>query len=81
MRPQIRHLFDRDALGALVLAASLPLLFLHERYQPELAVDVGSTSVDVRLSDAAVLVVGGGAAAAATGVVIATGGDEASPPR
>ena len=57
MRPQIRHLFDRDALGALVLAASLPLLFLHERYQPELAVDVGSTSVDVRLSDAAVLVV------------------------
>ena len=57
MRPQVRQLLDRDALGALVLAASLPLLFFHERYQPELTIDMGSTSVDVRLSDAAVLVV------------------------
>jgi len=54
---RLRHFFDRDALGALVLTASLPFLFSHERYQPELSVDIGSTSIDMRLSDAAVLVV------------------------
>lgn len=57
MPSRLRHLVDRDALGALVLTASFPFLFLHERYQPELGIDVGSTSVDVRLSDGAVLVV------------------------
>jgi len=57
MPSRLRHLFDRDALGALVLTASFPLLFFHERYQPELSVEVGATSIDVRLSDAAVLVV------------------------
>lgn len=57
MTSRLRHLFDREALGALVLTASLPLLFFHERYQPELSVDIGSTSIDVRLSDAAVLAV------------------------
>ena len=54
---RLRHLLDRDAIGALVLTASVPLLFSHKRYQPELGLDVGSTSVDVRLSDAAVLLV------------------------
>lgn len=48
---------DRDALGALVLAGALPFLFFHERYQPELGVSLGSTTVDIRLSDLAVLVV------------------------
>jgi O-antigen ligase len=57
MPSRLRHLFHRDALGALVLTASIPLLFLHERYQPELSVNVGSTSIDARLSDAAVLAV------------------------
>jgi hypothetical protein len=57
-RPQTRALVGREDVGALVLAASLPLLFLHERYQPELRLSLGSTSVDVRLSDLAVLVVG-----------------------
>jgi len=55
--PSLRSLVDRDALGALVLAASIPFLFLHERYQPALGVGVGSTTVDVRLSDLAVAVV------------------------
>ena len=49
----LRSLIERDALGALVLAASLPFLFSHERYQPELGVGIGSTTVDVRLSDLA----------------------------
>ena len=65
MSSRLRHLVDRDAIGALVLTASLPFLFIHERYQPELGVDVGSTSIDVRLSDAAVLVVVVAAAAVA----------------
>ena len=53
----LRNLVDRDALGALVLALSVPFLFLHERYQPELGVGIGSTTVDIRLSDVAVLIV------------------------
>jgi len=57
MPSRLRHLVDRDALGAFVLTASVPFLFLHERYQPELSVGAGSTSIDVRLSDAVVLVV------------------------
>jgi O-antigen ligase len=53
----LRAILDRDALGALVLAISLPFLFFHERYQPELGVSLGSTTADVRLSDLAVLAV------------------------
>jgi O-antigen ligase len=53
----LRSLVERDAVGALVLAASLPFLFSHERYQPELGVGIGSTTVDVRLSDLAVVIV------------------------
>jgi O-antigen ligase len=53
----IRSLVDRDALGALVLAAAIPFLFLHERYQPDLSLNAGSTTVDIRLSDFAMLVV------------------------
>jgi O-antigen ligase len=61
-----RDLVGRDSLGALVLVASLPFLFSHERYQPELSVGVGSTTVDVRLSDLAVVVVLAAAAIAAS---------------
>ena len=57
MPSSLRTFVDREALGALLLAGSVPFLFLHERYQPELGADVGSTSIDVRLSDAALLVV------------------------
>ena len=50
--------------------APIPFLFLHERYQPDLSVGAGATTVDIRLSDLAVLVVVAFAAAAAvrTGV-------------
>lgn len=64
--PRLPEFVDRDAAGAIVLALSVPLLFLHERYQPELGVGLGGTTVDLRLSDAAVLAVV--VAAAASGV-------------
>lgn len=61
----IRNLVGRDALGALVLAGAIPFLFLHERYQTALGVGVGATTVDIRLSDLAVLAVVVAAVAAA----------------
>ena len=65
-----RDLVGRETLGALILAASLPFLFFHERYQPELGVGIGSTTLDVRLSDLAVALVLAAAvvAAARTGI-------------
>lgn len=53
----VRDRVDRDSVGAIVLAAAIPLLFLHERYQPSLGVDWGSTSLEVRPSDLAALAV------------------------
>jgi O-Antigen ligase len=53
----IRSLVDRDAAGALTLAAAIPFLFSHERYQPHVGIGLGATTVDVRLSDLAVVVV------------------------
>jgi hypothetical protein len=54
--------------GGLILAAAIPLLFLHVRYQPDVGFDVGGTHVGISLSDLAVagiavgaLVIGGGA--------------------
>jgi O-antigen ligase len=47
----------RDSAGAIVLAAAVPFLFVHERFQPEASFELGSTSLDVRLSDVAVLAV------------------------
>jgi hypothetical protein len=41
--------------GAVVLAAAIPILFLHVRYQPGFSVGVGSTTVTAYLSDFAVL--------------------------
>ena len=64
----VRGLVSRDALGALVLVASLPFLFSHERYQPSLGVGAGGTTIDVRLSDVAVVLVAGAAAVAASRV-------------
>lgn len=43
--------------GTLALAAALPILFLHVRYQPGFTISAGSTSVHVVLSDLAVLAV------------------------
>jgi O-antigen ligase len=54
---RLRNLVDRESLGAVVLAVAVPFLFVHEKYQPEVAVTAGSTTVDIRLSDIAVLAV------------------------
>jgi O-antigen ligase len=43
--------------GTLVLAAALPILFLHVRFQPGFTVSAGSTSVHIVLSDLTVLAV------------------------
>src|SRR5471032_35798 len=43
--------------GALVLAAAIPILFLHVAYQPGFGVALGSTTVNAYLSDFAVLAV------------------------
>jgi O-Antigen ligase len=43
--------------GGLVLAAAMPILFLHVDYQPSLVVTVGGAAVTVKLSDVVVLVV------------------------
>jgi O-antigen ligase len=43
--------------GAVVLAAAIPILFLHVSYQPGLEIGFGSTTVNAYLSDFAVLAV------------------------
>jgi O-antigen ligase len=43
--------------GAVVLAAALPLIFLHSRYQPDLGFGASGTHVSITLSDLAVLAV------------------------
>jgi O-antigen ligase len=43
--------------GAVVLAAAIPILFLHVRYQPDVRIATGSTTIDAYLSDFAVLAV------------------------
>src|SRR5919206_2522497 len=50
---------------ALLVAAAIPLLFLHAEFQPSISVHVGGTSVDAYLTDFAVLAVVLGAAAIA----------------
>jgi O-antigen ligase len=45
------------APGAVVLAAAIPILFLHVAYQPGVAVRFGSTTINAYLSDFAVLAV------------------------
>jgi len=54
---KLGSLATREAIGALMLTAALPLLFLHERFQPEYGLDVGGTTVDLRTSDAAIALV------------------------
>jgi hypothetical protein len=53
----LRDHVSRESLGALLLAVAVPVIFLHEKYQPTLEVEWRSASVDIRLSDLAVLVV------------------------
>jgi O-antigen ligase len=47
----------RESVGAILLAVAVPFLFLHEKYQPTLEVDWRTTSLELRLSDVAVLLV------------------------
>ncbi len=47
----------RYSTGALLLAAAVPLLFLHVMYQPKLAIPLAGASVDPALSDAAIAAV------------------------
>jgi O-antigen ligase len=65
---RLRGVLGDASGGALVLAAALPLLFLHERYQPALAVGVGRTSLDLRPSDGAILAIVAAALAARSGL-------------
>jgi O-antigen ligase len=51
------RLLARESIGALVLAVAIPFLFLHERFQPETSIGIGSSSAEIRLSDLALLVV------------------------
>jgi len=66
MPSRLRNLVDRNSYGVVVLTASTPFLFLHERFQPEYGVELGSTTMDVRLSDIALLAVVAAAIVAAT---------------
>lgn len=43
--------------GSLVVAAAVPLLFLHSEFQPSLSISAGGTSLNAYLSDFAVLAV------------------------
>ena len=52
-------------MGAIVLAAAVPILFLHVSYQPGASIGFGSTTIDAYLSDFVVLAVVLTAAAAA----------------
>lgn len=45
-------------MGAIVLAASLPVIFLHVRYQPGAHLHLGSSEVGIELSDVAIVLVG-----------------------
>ncbi|MGI8479300.1 MAG: O-antigen ligase family protein [Gaiellaceae bacterium] len=53
----LRDVVDRDAVGALVLTAAVPFLFIHERFQADYSLALGSATIDLRLSDAAILAV------------------------
>lgn len=53
--------------GALVLAGAVPLLLLHADYQPQVALALGGTTLDVKLSDLAIAAVVAAAALAARG--------------
>ena len=44
--------------AVLVLAAAIPIVFLHVDYQPSVSFGLGSTSVGIELSDLAVIAVG-----------------------
>jgi O-antigen ligase len=60
---QVRRVEVTPAL--LLFVAALPVLFLHAAFQPTITATVGSTQIDLRLSDLAVLAIGASAVIAA----------------
>jgi O-antigen ligase len=63
---RVRPLQRVEATPALVLfVAALPILFLHAAFQPTVTATLGSTRIDLRLSDVAVLAIGAAALIAA----------------
>ncbi len=56
---------------ALVLALCVPLLCIHERYNPDIGIAAGSTTVNIAASDVAVLIILAAAARAASRLGIA----------
>jgi len=75
----VRHVIAGVSLGSLVLAAAIPFLFVHERYHPSYVVEAASTSIELRLSDAAVVAVLVAALASALGRRRASGLGAARP--
>lgn len=45
------------SIGACIVAAAVPLLFLHENYQPGFSIPAGGTEIDVSLADLSLLAV------------------------
>lgn len=66
MTPRARSLAAASTPGVLVLAATLPVLFLHVNYQPAVSLPFGGLSPTLKLSDAAVLLTVLAAVVAAT---------------
>jgi hypothetical protein len=63
---RVRSLQRVEVTPALALfVAALPFLFLHAAFQPTITANVGSTQIDFRLSDLAVLAIGAAAVIAA----------------
>jgi O-antigen ligase len=57
LRARSAAVLTAAAPEAIVLAASVPLVFWHLRYQPKVHIGVGSTTVGIEMSDVAVLAV------------------------
>jgi len=53
----VRRFVAACSPGAIVLAAAIPFLFLHEQYLPSFTLDAGGSGVEIRFSDLALLAV------------------------
>ena len=53
----LRRVFNRESLGALVLAFAVPIVFFGEDHVPSVALEIGSESHGFTLSDGAVLAI------------------------
>jgi O-antigen ligase len=53
----LREHIDRESLGALVLGLAVPILFVHEKYQPAIGISWRGTEHHVRLTELAALAI------------------------